>query len=729
MNITRRDLLKLVGGSAVGLMFTPVAWKTLDDSAIWTQNWPWIPNPAKGEEHFASMHCTLCPVACGIRVRCIGARPVGISGIPSHPISHGSICPAGLTAHHLGYHPARLRQPVMREKSAANASFSPCAAEKAVEAVAEAIRSRQANQLVAILDQQPGRTVSSLYQNFLSGIPGGSYLVAPSVALSTTAVLQTMIPGPSLRASIDVERTRLLLSFGTPVFDGWSHQAQAQEAHSAGRLKVVQIESRQSRTAQRADRWFPVRPGTEWAFAIGVANILVQSGNFDRSIASLARDFSDPSGPSYVEFVAQFTPEKVAGITGTTPEALRDVAQLVAGNAPAVAIADGDAGGGPWSARDLTMINGLNFLLGSVGAPGGFALSTDSVNAPLESRCAEWKTLSDLPDHSLSVLILDSAASGEAIPWSLIQSKLAEDRPLVVSLSPALSGHALHSDFVVPSPFIFESTQDTSGLADSPARMFAVSTPLVAPPEGVIEPSRFVAEIAQALGLNGFEPPASGYAQLLKKRAGQIHASGKGEVIVPATGERKPTSSFASAEDFWSSIANGAYWLGGNSPTRLPHNYSFFGRAGEQIKRLAGQSDAPQDAPPRNEIARPLALVVSGLRGAVPGLLVSPLLSKLYAESGLRENGERAFVHPETGRASGLKDGCRASLETSMGSTRVHVQFDDSVMPGTVHMTAGPTLGSGSAKDSKTMSDRILAICDITEGGTWRTSQAAIREA
>jgi hypothetical protein len=63
-----------------------------------------------------------------------------------------------------------------------------------------------------------------------------------------------------------------------------------------------------------------------------------------------------------------------------------------------------------------------------------------------------------------------------------------------------------------------------------------------------------------------------------------------------------------------------------------------------------------------------------------------------------------------------------------MGSTRVHVQFDESVMPGTVHMTAGPMLGNGNAKESEMMSDGILAICAITEGGTWRTSQAAIRE-
>lgn len=47
MRPTRRDVIMLGAGVTVGLPFTPVPWKMLDDSAIWTQNWPWIPTPAR----------------------------------------------------------------------------------------------------------------------------------------------------------------------------------------------------------------------------------------------------------------------------------------------------------------------------------------------------------------------------------------------------------------------------------------------------------------------------------------------------------------------------------------------------------------------------------------------------------------------------------------------------------------------------------------------------------
>jgi hypothetical protein len=47
MKLTRRDLLWGAAGTA-GLLVTPVPWKLLDDVSIWSQNWPWIPQPARG---------------------------------------------------------------------------------------------------------------------------------------------------------------------------------------------------------------------------------------------------------------------------------------------------------------------------------------------------------------------------------------------------------------------------------------------------------------------------------------------------------------------------------------------------------------------------------------------------------------------------------------------------------------------------------------------------------
>src|ERR1039457_3914465 len=113
MGFTRRDLLTFTGGSAAGLMLTPVPWSLLRDTAVLSENWPGIPQPLHGEIRTRYTTCTLCPAGFGVRARCVGDRPVSLlrdtavlsenwPGIPQ-PL-HGEIrtryttctlCPAG----------------------------------------------------------------------------------------------------------------------------------------------------------------------------------------------------------------------------------------------------------------------------------------------------------------------------------------------------------------------------------------------------------------------------------------------------------------------------------------------------------------------------------------------------------------------------------------------------------------------------------------------------------
>src|SRR5512140_1119409 len=99
MNFNRRDVLKFVGGSAVGTVFTPIPWKLLDDVAIWSQNWSWVPKPLRGEIKTKFTNCTLCPAGCGVKARCVGTQPVSLAGVPNHPQSRGTLCPEGLGGH------------------------------------------------------------------------------------------------------------------------------------------------------------------------------------------------------------------------------------------------------------------------------------------------------------------------------------------------------------------------------------------------------------------------------------------------------------------------------------------------------------------------------------------------------------------------------------------------------------------------------------------------------
>ena len=92
MKIDRRSFLSLGIGAAAGTALSPIPWKLADDSAIWTQMWPWTPVPPDGEVSFEHSTCTLCPGGCGITVRKVNDRAVKIEGRKGHPINNGGLC-------------------------------------------------------------------------------------------------------------------------------------------------------------------------------------------------------------------------------------------------------------------------------------------------------------------------------------------------------------------------------------------------------------------------------------------------------------------------------------------------------------------------------------------------------------------------------------------------------------------------------------------------------------
>ncbi|MDL1980790.1 MAG: hypothetical protein LWX02_04845 [Deltaproteobacteria bacterium] len=96
MKIGRRSFLSFVIGGVAGTAITPLPWKLMDDSSIWSQNWPWTPVPPDGEYSQVNSVCTLCPGGCGITVRKVDDRVVKIEGMKGHPVNDGGLCLMGL---------------------------------------------------------------------------------------------------------------------------------------------------------------------------------------------------------------------------------------------------------------------------------------------------------------------------------------------------------------------------------------------------------------------------------------------------------------------------------------------------------------------------------------------------------------------------------------------------------------------------------------------------------
>src|SRR6185369_15469284 len=248
MKNTRRDIFKFAGGAVAGALFTPAPWRLITDTALWSENWPGIPRPARGEIRARFTNCSLCPAGCGVRARCVGEQPVSLAGV------RGGLCPFGLTAHHLPYHPARLKQgPV----------------EEAARAVAQ-----RAGEGIAVLDLNPGRTASWMYRRAMGALEG-IYLAPESPA-----------------EAYDLSAAKTVLSIGAPLLDGWGTPANVIAARQNFRL--IQAEAVESRTAVLADEWIPLEVGTEEAFARQILKSL-QGAHTSALAAELAAN-----GPSLV---------------------------------------------------------------------------------------------------------------------------------------------------------------------------------------------------------------------------------------------------------------------------------------------------------------------------------------------------------------------------------------------------------------------------------------------
>jgi anaerobic selenocysteine-containing dehydrogenase len=184
---------------------------------------------------------------------------------------------------------------------------------------------------------------------------------------------------------------------------------------------------------------------------------------------------------------------------------------------------------------------------------------------------------------------------------------------------------------------------------------FSLSAPLLPTPPNVTTPAEFVLRLARESGT---------YADALKQRVAAIKKDGHGAVFTYADGKSTRVSDIASADALWKTLLAGAVWRDDpirNASMRLPVH------------------GPDSDATFTNTSEFPLTLVASD-----PPPRSSPLMSKLYRESGLRTCVNQATVHPETGRRYGLEQGSRANIRTASGAVTVQVLFNPAAMPGTI---------------------------------------------
>ncbi len=699
ITLTRREILQFVGGSALGLLFTPIPWKVLNDSAIWTQNWPWIPAPLTGEFTSFGTTCTLCQSACGMRARSVGKQPVSLSGIPGHPFNNGSLCTAGILAHHLRYHPSRLRQPI---KFLPGTGYgTPLSSTTVVDEISRCLNGNRGP--VVILDGRPGRTASALFGQLGEAHPAVRYIPMSAPAFD---VLHTMSDAPLGPLGYDIDGARLLVNFGAPLFDAWgtpSRASKVMDTRASKTQTVIHVEALCSRSASRSDQWIAARPGSEALLALSLACVMIEEKLYSAAAARTIGDFGE-----FSDYIRTFSPEAVSGASGVRPETIRTTARAFASQSPALAIVGNDA-----SYETCAAVMALNILAGTVGHTGGVARRNAIPDAAVfPSSGVRAVSLHDVPDHSICTLIIDESLSGCTLSDALLEKKLVPKDATIISLSPFVTSRPYCTQYVVPSTVMFETMSDVPGPIDAAVSSLAVSAAVLQAPDGMMDAVQFAQMLGRALG----STTASGTTEeLVKQRVAAIHASKRGTVFAPSTGVSTALQQCASADELWSALAEGGCWMddaarGDNAPAAMT---------------LMNAFRAAQISLPQSHNVDQLFVVPFAETTIYNGTPVSPLLSKVSQESGLRLSLRQAYVNPATAMARSVANGETISLTTKNGSMTVQAKVDASVMPDVIFVSIA---GSRESSVSAHSAHDVRLLCNVNENGSFSSTPVSLQK-
>lgn len=316
-----------------------------------------------------------CPDTCAFLYHVEDGKLVEVTGDPDHPMTRGGLCVKlkNYAEHH--YNPDRLLHPMKRVGPKGSGKFEQITYD---EALAE-IKKRWTD----IIDKYGSQAIyNHCYlgnQGTLNGLTSGDAFFNRLGATigekcycesgSSTAWIMTV--GPT--GGLDLES----LAYSKYIIV-WAMNMMSTNLHAwpfilkarKNGAKIVVIDPIRTRTAKQADWHIQIRPGTDGALAMGMINVITTEDLVDHDyVKKYTIGFEELK-----ERAAQFTPDKVAGITGIPADDIRKLAREFATTQPS-AIREGVAlERAPGGGDAVRLVTCLPALVGSWRHVGGGAV-------------------------------------------------------------------------------------------------------------------------------------------------------------------------------------------------------------------------------------------------------------------------------------------------------------------------------------------------------------------
>ena len=372
--------------------------------------------------------CAICPWGCGVLIHLKDGKPVKIEGDPESPISKGEICVKGLASLEYLNHPDRLKHPLKRMGQRGEGNWKQITWDEALDVVARELTKTKENYGVEAV-----AFISGVWKGFQN-----SYLfrIAHSFGTPNIAMVSSVCELPRILPSVftcgfyanmrDLEYPpACIVAWGANVDETNPPEYQEMIRALDRGTKLIVIDPKKIELVSRADLWIQPRPGSDLALALGMINVIINEGLYDKA-------FVDRWTVGFDELKAHvqaYPPEKVAEITWVDAETIKEAARFYATHKPAC-IQWGNAldhnRNSFQAGRALSILRGI---CGNLGVPGGDLPCP--ANPTIEWNMPEFLLRDKLPAEKSKIKLGADLKLlpifAEALPQSIIKSIIEED--------------------------------------------------------------------------------------------------------------------------------------------------------------------------------------------------------------------------------------------------------------------------------------------------------------
>ncbi len=278
--------------------------------------------------------CPYCGVGCGMVLHVEDGQVVKISGDREHPANFGRLCTKGQSAHVALRKSGRLEGAFVRHARGQDPTPLPMA--QAISDTAARLRglldAHGPDALSFYVSGQMSIEAQYLVNKLAKGFVGTNNIESNSRLCMASAgsgyKLSLGADGPP-GSYDDIDHADLFFVIGANMAD--CHPIlflRMMDRVKAG-AKLIVVDPRRNTTADKADLFLQIKPGTDLALLNGLLHLLHENGHTDAAfIADVTQGWE-----SMPAFLADYTAEKVAEITGLAAEDIRQAARMI-GAAP-----------------------------------------------------------------------------------------------------------------------------------------------------------------------------------------------------------------------------------------------------------------------------------------------------------------------------------------------------------------------------------------------------------